>query len=73
MYRLWDAIVEPLLEAVRPKSVVEIGSERGPNTRNLLDFCERTGATLHAVDPAPGSTSPSCGSATASASSSTKP
>ncbi len=53
MKRFWDTLVEPMLEAARSKSIVEIGSFKGENTRNLLDFCERTDAVLHVVDPAP--------------------
>lgn len=54
VYQFWDAVIEPILEATRPESIVEIGSAKGANTRNLLDFCERSGATLHAIDPVPG-------------------
>jgi hypothetical protein len=39
---------------VQPEVVVEIGSDQGGNTENLLGFCRRTGATLHLIDPAPG-------------------
>jgi GT2 family glycosyltransferase len=37
----------------RPEVIIEIGSDQGYNTRNLLDFCRRTGAALHAIDPLP--------------------
>jgi Methyltransferase domain len=53
MQRFWDTVVGPVLGAVRPKIIVEIGSDQGGNTVNLLEFCERTGATLHVIDPAP--------------------
>src|SRR5688500_18188635 len=53
MKRLWDTMIEPILEATRPKSIVEIGSDEGLNTRNLLQFCERTDAVEHVIDPAP--------------------
>jgi hypothetical protein len=53
MKRFWDTIIEPILEATRPKSIVEIGSDEGLNTRNLLAFCESTDAVLHVVDPVP--------------------
>ena len=33
---------------------MEIGSDQGVNTVNLLEFCRQTGATLHVIDPAPG-------------------
>ena len=53
MYRFWEPVVEPLLNLHKPELIIEIGSDQGYNTRNLLDFCRRTGATLHAVDPLP--------------------
>ena len=33
---------------------MEIGSDLGGNTVNLLEFCGQTGAMLHVIDPAPG-------------------
>ena len=53
MHKLWDSILEPLLSAVKPGHILEIGCDFGLNTRNLLDFCVQHGAVLHAVDPAP--------------------
>lgn len=53
MNKFWDTVIEPILEATQPESIVEIGSARGINTRNLLGFCKNTGARVHAVDPLP--------------------
>ncbi|HZT34510.1 MAG TPA: class I SAM-dependent methyltransferase, partial [Nitrososphaera sp.] len=53
MHRFWDTIIRPLLEAVQPKSLVEIGVDKGGNTCHLLEFCQRQRATLHAIDPDP--------------------
>lgn len=53
MHRFWDIIIEPVLEKLRPAGIVEIGCEYGKNTRNLVEFCVRHGATLFAIDPAP--------------------
>ena len=53
MNRFWKVIIEPVLQIVQPKSIVEIGSAEGKNTANLLEFCEQNGATLHAIDPLP--------------------
>lgn len=53
MFRFWEPIVEPMLRAIKPATVVEIGCAGGNNTRNLAEFCRRTSATLHAIDPAP--------------------
>jgi hypothetical protein len=49
----WELITEPTLLAIRPRSIVEIGSEEGLSTRKLLAYCERSGAVLHAIDPEP--------------------
>jgi hypothetical protein len=54
MQRFWETVIEPVFEALQPKIVVEIGSDQGGNTENLLEFCRRTGSTLHVIDPAPG-------------------
>lgn len=53
MYRFWDIIIEPILELLQPGSIVEIGCDQGKNTRNLLEFCNRHGATLYGIDPVP--------------------
>jgi hypothetical protein len=53
MQRFWETVIGPVLDAVQPKIIVEIGSDQGGNTVNLLGFCGRTGATLHVIDPAP--------------------
>ena len=33
--------------------IVEIGSDQGWNTRNLVEFAQRTGSVLHVIDPLP--------------------
>lgn len=53
MHRWWSLVLEPVLTQARPKRILEIGSDRGTNTRKLLDFCRDSGAQLHAIDPYP--------------------
>ncbi|MBW1744047.1 MAG: glycosyltransferase, partial [Deltaproteobacteria bacterium] len=53
MHRFWNTIISPVLEVLQPETIVQIGASEGTNTANLLDFCERHGATLHAIDPLP--------------------
>ena len=53
MQHFWSTIIEPILETINAKNIVEIGFGKGGNTINLLEFCVRTDATLHAVDPSP--------------------
>jgi len=56
MHRFWTSVVKPLLACLQPATIVEIGSDRGENTRDLLELCRhrRGQAVLHAIDPAPG-------------------
>ena len=54
MQHFWDTVLEPIFDAVEPKIIVEIGSDLGGNTVNLLEFCGQTGAMLRVIDPAPG-------------------
>src|SRR5215213_2348339 len=54
MQRFWETVLEPVFNAVQPKIIVEIGSDQGGNTLNLLEFCRQTGAMLHVIDSAPG-------------------
>jgi len=53
MLAFWPDVVCPLLEALAPESIVEVGSENGKTTRRLLELAESTGAVVHAIDPAP--------------------
>jgi Methyltransferase domain len=53
MHRFWDTIIGPVLEALQPETLVEIGSDQGFNTRKLLEFCQQHDAKLHVIDPRP--------------------
>ena len=53
MYPFWPTLVKPLMMAADPRTIVEIGSEAGKNTVNLLEYCRERDAVLHAIDPAP--------------------
>lgn len=53
MYRLWEEVVGPLVKAVSPRVIVEVGVAGGAQTRRLLELSREIGAELHAVDPAP--------------------
>jgi Methyltransferase domain len=46
-------IIVPCLDAVRPRSVVEIGAYAGDVTRLLLDWSMSSGARITAIDPFP--------------------
>lgn len=49
----WDVILGPLVTLLRPKTILEVGSEQGLTTRLLLSFCRCYDAVLHAIDPSP--------------------
>jgi len=49
----WTPITSPILNFMRPKKIVEIGSLYGDNSRNLLNYCKLTGAELYVIDPSP--------------------
>ena len=53
MHRFWDTIIEPAVKILRPESILEIGSDLGTNTKNLLAYCGKNNAILHVVDPVP--------------------
>jgi hypothetical protein len=53
VHRFWSSVIDPVLEAVEPRVIVEIGADRGTNTANLLRYCKRRGAVAHVIDPKP--------------------
>lgn len=53
MYLYWEPFILPLLSALRPQRLLEIGCEAGRTTRLLLHFCRQSDARLDAIDPKP--------------------
>jgi GT2 family glycosyltransferase len=53
MLAFWETLLEPLIEALRPQRIVEIGADKGTTTRALLAWAEEHGATVHVIDPKP--------------------
>jgi len=53
MLAFWPEVVRPLLDALQPRNLVEIGSESGRTTRLLLEFAREQQAHVHAIDPSP--------------------
>jgi methyltransferase family protein len=51
--RMWKSIMLPIIEHVNAKYIVEIGSDRGTNTKNILDYCIKNDAKMVAIDPFP--------------------
>ena len=46
-------VLFPCLDAIGAQSVVEIGAMKGRTTRELLEWAEKNGSSVTAVDPAP--------------------
>jgi GT2 family glycosyltransferase/SAM-dependent methyltransferase len=53
MSAFWTSVLEPLLDALEPRRILEIGSDKGTTTRALLERAEVHGAVLHVIDPKP--------------------
>ncbi len=53
MARLWQPLLLPLLEATDARTIVEIGSDHGHLTAELIAYCETKDCTVHVIDPAP--------------------
>ncbi|RDI98727.1 class I SAM-dependent methyltransferase [Dyella solisilvae] len=53
MNRFWHRYLKPLIDTAQPHQLIEIGADRGWNTRNILTYCRQTGARADIIDPAP--------------------
>jgi GT2 family glycosyltransferase/glycosyltransferase involved in cell wall biosynthesis len=51
--RFWDNTISPLLDALRPRVIVEVGAESGAVTVMLLAWAATREAVVHSVDPLP--------------------
>lgn len=53
MNRMWNNIIFPLINELKPKYIVEVGSQKGTNTMSMLEYCEKNDACLTCIDPFP--------------------
>lgn len=53
MHWFLKLLIYPLLEAIRPGTIVEVGVEVGTVTGPLLRWAQANGAVVHAIDPDP--------------------
>ena len=53
MYFFWESVISKIFATLQPKNIVEIGSDHGDNTKNILDYCKKKNALLHVIDPLP--------------------
>lgn len=53
MIRHWSLHIQPIIELVKPKRLMEVGADNGFNTAKLLEWCSKNDAMLDVVDPEP--------------------
>jgi SAM-dependent methyltransferase len=53
VHRLFASVIAPLIEALEPRAIAEVGCGSGRLTRRLLEAQGAGEATLYAIDPAP--------------------
>lgn len=53
MKRFWTGIIKPIVEALGPSIMIEIGVDKGENTRNILEYCSKNKCKLISIDPFP--------------------
>jgi hypothetical protein len=53
VHRFWSRFSGPIIETVAPRRLLEVGAEFGWNSRNLLEYCVRSGSFLDIVEPMP--------------------
>ena len=53
LHRFWNSVIEPVMRALPPDVIVEIGAADGRGTARILDYCRREGAVAHVIDPLP--------------------
>lgn len=53
MNRLWDIVIRPIIESIDADYIVEVGSDKGSNTENILEYCITNDARMTAIDPFP--------------------
>lgn len=53
MQHFYEFAIQPYLEKISPKHIIEIGAERGLNTTKILTYCENHDCRLTSIDPFP--------------------
>lgn len=53
MNRFWESVMRPCLELIGARTIVEIGSDTGKGTVNLLEYCQHVEGRLISIDPVP--------------------
>lgn len=50
---MWNNLVFPLINELKPNYIVEVGAERGSNTLSMLEYCVKNDGHLTCIDPFP--------------------
>ncbi len=53
MRRFWKSVLQPIFEAENIGKIIEVGSDKGENTRQLLHYAIANDGILYAIDPFP--------------------
>lgn len=53
MNLLWRDIIKPLFEIVNVRNIVEVGAQKGINTKKILEYISGLNGMLYSIDPAP--------------------
>ena len=53
MESFWEIAIEPILDALEPHTIVEVGTADGGTTSRLLRWTEGRDAIVHSIDPSP--------------------
>lgn len=53
MQRFWEIVIYPSLQHLKPKHIIEIGSDKGGNTIKILNYCIENNCHFSSIDPFP--------------------
>ncbi|MGB9980379.1 class I SAM-dependent methyltransferase, partial [Methanobacterium sp.] len=53
MNRFWINLILPIIKNSKANYIVEVGSDTGINTKNILKYCVKYNAHMAAIDPFP--------------------
>ena len=55
MKTIWTGIIKPIIEALNPRIIIELGIYNDKNTRNIIEYCFNNNSKLISIDPFPDS------------------
>ena len=53
MNRFWSSIIQPIIKSIKADYIIEIGSDTGINTQNIIEYCVEYDAHMTSIDPLP--------------------